>query len=232
MMTPMKQQLLISVVVFTVGFGLGYGVTWLLVSKGDDDAASSEGPSSLPPKSAALTPPTPPAATPDAAEQPEPEAAADVQADAGPTAEADGEAVPEADAAAAASAEPDVPAAPAEPDVPPPPPRELPWWDRCVGKKCEVDFGELTGGLTVRKGSIEHGTRVDWTLRFGGAQRVDVIPTNRPLTVEVRGVGIGGDGKPTAAEIEYRKGGRTIVGIIALKIGNKRITMSPPAQPD
>ncbi len=232
----MKKQLIIAIAVFAVGFAVGYGITWLLVSGGgpSEPSARAEVPSTLKSKDAApaAAKPAPradaakPAAKPEAGGADEIGTApvASTKAPAGTSA---GAKVGTKPAAAAAPGE--MPR-PTGQDVAAAKPKPTTWWDSCVGKTCAVDWGEVRGGISIRKGTIKHGARVDWKLRFGGAARIETVKTTQK-TFTVHGVGLGLDGLPTCAEVEYTRRGKTVRGIVALKLGSKRISMNPIATP-
>ncbi len=112
-------------------------------------------------------------------------------------------------------------------DSGPPAPVTAPWWKVCLGRRCEVDFGGIRGGLSIRRGSIKHGSVVDWNLRFRNAKRIEILPTDRSVIVQLRAVGLDGKGKPSVAEVEWKTGRQTIVGVISLSPGDKRVTMRP-----
>ena len=214
----------IWVAVFAAGFAVGYVLMSTFVSDPEADgplpvvdsapAVPDDGgpgevePNAAEPAAAAAAalpepavPTPPPVALPDT---PEPDAPAEP-----------------ADPAADAAAPPD-PAAVAEPDSP--------WWEQCRGRVCRVDFHKITGGLSIRKGQIEHGSTVSWEDAFGAAARVAVLGTDQRVELEVRAVAMGADGKPSAAEVAWKKGGRQVVGVISLDLGEpgKQITMRPP----
>ncbi len=237
----------IWVAIFAVGFGLGYLLTTLAVSgpeehvretaRSQDTARSpaDAAPSKAPPAEAlaeargltgmpAVPPPVaaPPPVTPQPAATKAPEAPSPPR---GPT--------------GAETPKPEDPAAPSDPAVQEPPPAEppevvdeqpaRPWWQACRASICKVDFGAITGGLTIRRGHVVHGSRVDWQADFGGGERLSVLPTEGEIQVRVEGVGLAADGQPIAAEIVYRAGERELRGVIKLDLGSpdKRITMQP-----
>lgn len=222
----MKQRWLIPLGVFVVGFGLGYGLTWIFVGSPGD------APGDEPVQPAAALPDAPPTSpgTGPAVDVPEP---APAESDVPILAEGDVPTAPAAQPDVAVTPEPDVPPA-ALPDTgpteAPEPAAEPTWWDRCRGKRCRVDFGGITGTISLRGGRIEHGSVVDWRENFGRAKRIGFLTSERSVIVEVVSVGLGPDGKPTAAQVIHQAGGRRLEGIIALQIGGKRITMKPVDQ--
>ena len=202
-----REQIITAIGVFVVGFGLGYGATWILVS--DDDQGKDA--------------PSAPVA-----------AGADIQENVASQGDTSPAPSPEADTHSASSTDTG-PGEPAEaPDTKTveeaPPQEEAPWWKACLGKPSKVDFGGVRGGLSIRRGSIKHGSIVDWNLRFKNARRLEILPTDRSATVLLRAVGLSGSGQPVAAEIEWKTARQTIVGVISLQPGDKRVTMQP-AQP-
>ena len=218
----MSRRFLVIALVFAVGFGVGLGATWLLV--GSPDKAPQ------PIATPAPTAPTAPVAvtTPPPAETSEPPATHVAEADAGATPEADGaapsDAPPADDSAVAVPSEaPDTAVAVAAPDVAAPVGGDADaWWNRCHGKVCLVDWGRVSGGISVRDGTIEHGEEVDWSKTFAKADKVGTIEAKKNMKVEVLAIGMV-DGKPGAAWIKYRK----TKGVIALTFGDKSISFKP-----
>jgi hypothetical protein len=90
-----------------------------------------------------------------------------------------------------------------------------------------VDFGILTGGLSLRRGHVMHGTTVDWAQDYGNAERIGLLPVNPELLIEVKGVAMDAKGQPAAAEIAYMDGGKKMVGVISLRPGDKTIRFIP-----
>ncbi|MCC6620445.1 MAG: hypothetical protein IT385_04280 [Deltaproteobacteria bacterium] len=214
----MPRRFLVIAIVFIVGFGVGWGATWLIVGGAPDKApqpvmtptaqptrvavADVEGGTTAAPAGAdAVT-----GAAEDVAEAPP---------DAGPaeTAVAGDDAAPSADDAVVATAPP-----PESPES-----EVAQWWNACQGKTCVVDWGRVSGGISVRAGELEHGADVDWAATFAKADKVGTIEAKKNMKVEVLAVGMS-DGKPAAAWIKYRK----IKGVIALNFGDKSIRFEPP----
>jgi hypothetical protein len=106
---------------------------------------------------------------------------------------------------------------------------QAPWWERCRNQKCRVEFGDIEGGLLIRKGALEHGVTLDWQKTFAGAPRVDVLPTVPGIELELRAVAMDVHGKPAAAEIIWNQGEKRIAGVIALDLGamSKQVVMVP-----
>ena len=100
-----------------------------------------------------------------------------------------------------------------------------PWWDVCLGKKCAVDFGGIKTGLSIRRGTIDHNQKVDWNLRFKKAQRLNILPTDRRVKVELVAVGFDGKGKPAVAQVNWSDKGRAVSGVISLQPGDKRVRL-------
>ncbi|MEZ4269052.1 MAG: hypothetical protein R3F39_22055 [Myxococcota bacterium] len=196
----------------------------------------------------AVAPPTTdPAAKGEVAEVAEPSAPAAAEV-ADPAAPAEGAVPPVVDApdepaaaepavaepAVAEGAEPAEPAEVAEVDAPEPAaPAEPAWWDACVGKVCAVDFGAITGGLLVRRGTVEHGATINWDSDYASAPRVDVLPTEPNIKVKVHGVALDAEGVPAAAEVVWNNGVTRIAGVISLNLGDatKRVRFIAPTAP-
>ena len=222
----MKSNVLVPIVVFVVGFGLGYGLTWVLVGGEPEAAATAVG---VGPQAA--TPATPAESAP---ADPRPTVPAPVVAE---LAAPDSPAEPEA----ADPAEPEDPTDPAaegddevgEPapvDSPPEPEVPTQWWEACRGQACVADFGGLSGGLSIRKGSLTQGQTVDWARGFGGKARLDILPTDGPKPVELvlHAVGMGADGAPLAALVSWDKGRSVVKGVIKLRVSDRVISLVPP----
>ena len=188
------------VAVFAAGFVIGYGLM-----------------------SMAVEVPTPQPAAPEQAE------ASSIDAPAQPVAQAPPlQAAPVA-AQEVAPAPP--PAALPEPEPEPEPVVEAPkpttWWDKCRGKTCMVDFGVLTGGLSVRRATVTHGTTVDWDQDFGATERIGVLKVSTNKRVDVKGVALDAKGQPAAAEISFTEAGAKMSGVISLRPGDKTIRFIP-----
>ena len=186
------------VAVFAAGFVIGYGLM-----------------------SMAVEVPTPQPASPEQAE------AAPIGAPAQPAPQA-----PPAQAAPVAAQE--VAPAPTPAAVPEPKPEpvvEAPkpttWWDKCRGKTCGVDFGVLTGGLSVRRANVTHGTTIDWDQDFGATERIGVLKVSTNKRVDVKGVALDAKGQPAAAEISFTEAGAKMSGVISLRPGDKTIRFIP-----
>jgi hypothetical protein len=204
-----RKQLITALIVFVVGFTVGYGFTWVLV----DDPSEEDAGAGLRSKDA--------------------ESESNPRADAGTSrdvvAQEDTQASPDTGTTKAADAGPASVKADASDPVPKQDAATAPkkWWNACAGRKCQLDFGGVRGGLSVRRGTIKHGTVIDWNLRFGNARRIDILPTDTKVVVMVRAVGLDSKGEPIAAEIEWKSGGQVVVGIISLQPGDKRVIMRP-----
>ncbi len=237
MNSPSSEKVWVWAVVFAVGFGAGYGLMSLAVGE----------PASAEPQAVLQPPAPPPAAEPAPGE--EVAAAEPVAPAAEPEAPAEGAVPPVVDApaepvvaevAALDLAEDEAPAAPDEPaevaapaEVEPAAPAEPTWWDACVGKVCAVDFGAITGGLLVRRGTVEQGATINWDTDYAGAPRIDVLPTEPNIKVRVHGVALDADGVPAAAEVVWNNGAAKIAGVISLNLGDatKRVRFIPPTTP-
>ena len=113
--------------------------------------------------------------------------------------------------------------APAPPEIP------RPWWEACQDRRCRLDFGGISGNLTIRKATLVHGSTIDWNIDMATKPRIESLPTERPLEVHVQAIAMNADGHPIAAEIVWRRRGRDIRGVITLDLGEpgKRIVMHP-----
>ena len=198
------------VAVFAAGFVIGYGLMSMAV----------EVPAPQPPE-ATDTAAAPAPAVADAAPAPAPEAAPALA----PTPEAK-EAAP-APAPQAAIAEPTpAPVAP-EPAPEPEPPKPTTWWDKCRGNTCMVDFGILTGGISIRRATVTHGTTIDWDRDFASTERIGVLKVSKNKQVDVKGVALGANGQPAAAEISFTEAGARLSGVVSLQPGDKTIRFIP-----
>ncbi len=227
----MQRRILLIAIVFVAGFGIGYGITWLFVGSSERAESSQVAggqPEGRPGADRVAAAPVEPAATPDASAPAGAPEGADVIAgamapDAGPA--ADVAVVAEADAVvpagAGAEAAPDVVAA--APEVAAAEPAE---WERCLNKVCRIDFGGVSGGISVRKGKLEHGQAIEWDRDFGKADKVGTLDSDRNVRVEVLAIGLT-DGQPAAAYISRKLKRSTQTGVIALRIGERRLSLVP-----
>lgn len=99
------------------------------------------------------------------------------------------------------------------------------WWDECLNTQCRVDFGGVTGSISIRDGSLMHKEQVSWQARFSNANKIGRLKVSGNTVVTLQAVSFA-DGEPSAALISYRDG-RKVTGIIALKIGDNSIRMKP-----
>ena len=211
--------------VFVVGFGIGYGLMALMVESPETSESSAMIVSTeeAPEDSEASADAPAEAVVEATADDPAAEGEAKPAGGGAPSAEAD----PAADAPAGEA--PDVPAA-AEPSAEPEPtpePEPVTWWDRCRGQTCVMDWGGLTGGISVRKGSLTHRATVDWERDFAHTARRGVIPSGDDIRVQVLAVGLDHEGKPAAANVVWTTGGQRLQGVISLAPGDRRITLKP-----
>lgn len=201
----MQRRLLIIALVFVVGFGVGYGITWLLVgSSGRDEAPRPVATRETEPRPIAeadTSPPSAPEVVPDAA------LIEEVAAEAAAAPDAAVEVVPEATA--------DTAQAPAKAE-----------WEACHLHACRLDFGKVTGGISIRKGSIEHGQAVDWDKDFAKADKIGTLDAGPNVKVEVLAIGLD-NGTPAAAYILRKTKRDEIKGVIALRIGDKALALVP-----
>lgn len=209
----MARRYITVAVVFVVCFGLGYGATWLVVGSPDTPPAPVIADPSAPTREPTKAPEPTIAATSVATVA---EADAVVAApDAAPSV-TDEEVAGEPAADVAVVEETQV----AEPEAAEP--AAASWWDACKGKVCIVDWGRVSGGISVREGRIEHGADVDWAADFGKAEKVGTLEAKKNMKVEVLGIGMS-EGKPAAAWIKYKN----ITGVIALTFGDKSLSFQP-----
>ena len=112
-------------------------------------------------------------------------------------------------------------------DVPAEIPR--PWWEACQDRRCRLDFGGISGNLTIRKATLVHGSTIDWQADMAAKPRIESLPTERPLDVHVEAIAMSASGVPSAAEIVWSRRGRAIRGVITLDLGEpgKRVVMHP-----
>ena len=90
-----------------------------------------------------------------------------------------------------------------------------------------VDFGILTGGLSVRRANVTHGTTIDWDQDFGSTERIGVLKVTKNKQVDVKGVALDAQGQPAAAEISFTEAGAKLSGVISLQPGDKTIRFVP-----
>ena len=208
----MNPRIVISLGVFVVGFGLGYGATYMLVGGSSDTEATETTPPTASISSGVSVAET---ANGDSAKQaPVPKKLV----------------APEAQAAEPPKAkklakEPVVKEAPEPLAKPVPTEKAKPWWEVCLGKKCAVDFGGIKTGLSIRSGSITHKQTIDWNLRFKKAKRLNILPTDRRVKVQLVAVGFDGKGKPAAAQVKCSDKGTSVSGVISLQPGDKRVKL-------
>ncbi len=222
MMAPMRIDGPLAIVPWVIVFGVGFAVGYALMSAMVDEPAVGEPQAVGDP---ARTVDAPAAADPSTAE---PAPRADLIAAEAPVPPE----APPPPVAMPPSAAPDAPDAPghAGAAVAADPDEELPWWDQCRAQECKVDFGGITGGLSIRRAALEHGATVSWERDFASRPRQEVLPTIDGVDVKLRAVGLDASGKPVAAEISYKKpGGATIEGVISLDLGEpgKQVVFRP-----
>ncbi|HIA04552.1 MAG TPA: hypothetical protein EYN66_22090 [Myxococcales bacterium] len=100
------------------------------------------------------------------------------------------------------------------------------WWTGLKGKTCKVDMGRA-GALIMRQGGLKDGEVVDWMTRFGRNPRIGLIPKDDQIRLLVHGVGIDITGTPVAAmvTVEIEKNKKT--GIIALHTQGLNVSLHP-----
>lgn len=205
----MNQRLVISLGVFVVGFGLGYAATHTLVSSPDGDVVEAPGAQTAEVDAKNTATDGVPHALPTASQPAAKKALVQPKG-------------PEAQKLLDAPAKPAVKAASAAPS------QTQKWWEACLGQDCLVNFGGVTGGLSLRRGSLEHGKVVDWDLRFKRAKREGIVPTDRTVKVHVLAVGMDSKGRPVAARVRWADQGTTLTGVMSLAPGKKTVTMKLP----
>lgn len=222
----MQRRILLIAVVFVAGFGIGYGITWLFVGspeRGEVVAGADKRPEAVAQATAGgaqgVNAPTP---EPDVVVAPDVQVAADVPVAAAPDTVA--AAAPDTAVAEVAAAPDAVAATPEVAQA-----AEVTPLDRCLNKVCRIDFGEVSGGISVRKGKFEHGAQIVWDRDFGRADKVGTLDSDRNVKVEVLAIGMT-DGEPSAAYISRKLKRSTQTGVIALKIGDRRLSLVPVAE--
>jgi len=217
----MQRRLLVIALVFVVGFGVGYGITWLLVgsaSRTADQPQAAGGTTTRLAAGDAGPEPTPVATAPTTS----PDAAAGAP-DVAPTAPEVAPATPDTVAAAAPEAATEVAAPVPAPDVEPAPKAA---WEVCHLHACRLDFGKVSGGISIRKGSLEHGQTVDWDKDFAKADKIGTLDSGPRVKVEVLAIGLE-NGEPAAAYIIRKTKRDELKGVIALRIGDKALRLVP-----
>jgi len=247
-MAAMNKRLLVIVGVFAGGFGLGYALTWLLVSNPSpaDPAAGSPAVAAAAKADGIPTNGVSPAGgsrdevsgtipvdpDPGGDEEPRVEVApsdgGDERVDDGGTEAGTPGGDPGAESDPPEADDPGGDDPGAEVDVPEEPPADAPWWVACKGKTCAIDFGRVSGSVSLREGKIEDGEEVVWRETFGKAERIGSVPAKDGLKVELHAVGLQHK-LPVAAWITYQDGGKELTGVMALNIGDKVIKMAPVA---
>jgi hypothetical protein len=84
----------------------------------------------------------------------------------------------------------------------------------------------VSGGISIRKGSLVHEQPVDWDRDFAKADKVGVLEVGDDVQVEVLAVGLT-DGEPSAAYIAVKARRTATRGVIALRIGDKVLRLVP-----
>lgn len=231
----MQRRLILIAIVFVAGFGIGYGITWLFVGSperaeaprvaegsgaGDGERRgerrrrdAGEAPGESPTGGGASQGEATAAKAPaDVAQEPSEVAPEPVQGGGGPApAPVD-----------AAVVEPTV----AEPTPSEPAPSVPASWERCLQKVCRIDFKGVSGGISVRKGKLEHGQEIVWDRDFGRADKVGTLDSGRDVKVEVLAIGLT-NGEPAAAYISRKVRRGTQLGVVALRIGERRLELVP-----
>jgi hypothetical protein len=212
----MNQRIAISLGVFVVGFGLGYGATYMLVGSNTETPNEASGPetasrgnsSSVGGAETSETEPVTPVSTgkvsgtvsnEDKGTGGEPTAGGKATDVDNPTSKP---------VKALGIAE-----------------KKMPWWKACLGKLCTVDFGGIKSGLSIRRGSLVHNKKVDWNIRFKKAERLEILPTDRRVKVRLLGVGFDGKGNPAVAHVRWSDRGRKVSGVMSLMPGDKRVSL-------
>lgn len=213
----MQRRLLIIALVFIAGFGVGYGITWLLVGSSGREAAPEQAAGSAAERGGERVAERPNRPTPVTAPVADVQAAADAVSPSANDAGVPVDAGPAAEVAPAAAA-PDVGAVPEVPSKAP--------WEVCHMHVCRLDFGKVSGGISIRKGSLEHGKDVDWDRDFAKADKVGTLEAGPNVKVEVLAIGLS-NGEPSAAYILRKTRREETKGVIALRIGDKQLSLVP-----
>jgi type IV secretory pathway VirB10-like protein len=224
----MKKQLVAGAIVFCVGFGIGLGLTYLLLSKQPTDAdtpdpvhaeaVSQANPVvSSPSTEKTPAPGTDDSKTPPATEPAKPDGAAQ------PAAPADPSSAPQSPEPQKKPGAIDAPADESDPSLDQP--AEPKWWEGLKGKVCKVDLGNARA-LIIRQGGVKDGEVINWSDRFGRNPRIGLMAKGELTGVLVHGVGISRNGDPTAAMITVEKQGRKTTGIIALHTQGLRVSLN------
>jgi hypothetical protein len=216
----MQRRVLLIVLVFVAGFAVGYGLTWVFVGS----------PKRAPTTTAQEVTYTA-VATGVTADASEPADVPAMPTDASTTATDStlADAALPSDALVANTAVPD--AGPALADAAPTPeviPAEAPTaeWERCLNKVCRLDFGGVGGAISIRRGKFDHGATIDWEKDFSKADKIGSLDSDKTIRLEVLAVGLS-DGEPAAAYVSRKLKKSTQVGVIALRIGDKRLSLVP-----
>lgn len=226
----MKQRLIASGLVFAVGFTIGLGLTWALLGDqpdGDpsDLTAAAEGDQLADDDEPAPIEAAEPA---NAADAPEPDADQqgedEVAGDDAPAGEEPAQNEPAA-ADPPAQGEPadEAPAAD-EPTADSPALKSNAWWKGLEGKRRKVDMGQ-TKALSIRKGTIKDGEKLDWSKRFGTAGRIGLLYAAEENIVTVHAVAVNAAGNPVAAQITLEKQGKETTGVIALHTQGLKVSL-------
>jgi hypothetical protein len=219
----MQRRYLIIGLVFVVGFGVGYGITWLLVGSGGREAGDGERAA----RTGARADDDGEGRT-DAA-RPSRQRGADTQAaDVAPAGAHDAHATLEGDGVGAGvdggrALGPPPDALDARGEEAPP---ATAGWQACHQRVCRVDFGRVSGGISIRKGRLEHRQDVDWDRDFARADKIGTLEAGSDVRVEVLAVGLT-NGQPTAAYIVRKTRRDEVKGVIALRVGDKVLALVP-----
>lgn len=210
----MQRRILLIAIVFLGCLGLGYGATWLIVGPPKEvPAPQAAAALEMEPLDEGNEPIEAEADTevakPEEVEKVEVAAEEPAKVAEVPTAPSEGEAA----VAAEATVQVDVAAQPAE-------------WERCYKRTCRIDFGQLGGGISLRKGTLEHGQEIEWERDFARADKVGSLDAGKRTTVEVLAIGLT-NGEPAAALVSRKLKKKTQVGVLALKIGDRQLRLVP-----
>jgi hypothetical protein len=245
----MKQRLIASGIVFSVGFFVGLGATYTLLGRTPATSQTSPGVSTPP---AALTETetalATAAGTTSNTQQTEQQAPLDLDKTKRPlheerapadeptnTLRQNAKAV-EKEPAAGLGAEGTLPAQDESDNTARPTPsaevpaKEAPqinkWWEGLAGTVCEIDLGRARA-LTIRKGKVKDGQVTDWSAAFGSNPRIGLLSAAEKNIVTVHGVAVDEQGTPIAAEVSLDKKGKITRGVIALHTQGLRVSLKP-----
>jgi len=231
----MKQRVIASVIVFGVGFVVGLGATYTLLSRTPSTASTPKAPP------AALTDTAVPPAPSESASKTPPALVSTTRVAAPVGEDKPNSKLADSNTTSQASSQNNKPLPPVEPTIlPATTPGSLPadskeeekpaaavkWWEGLVDTTCEIDLGRARA-LTIRKGKVKDGQITDWSAAFGSNPRIGLLSASERNIATVHGVAVDEQGKPIAAEISLKRKNSTTRGVIALHTQGLRVTLKP-----